>query len=67
MTGGQPNGGFHPLDIMAQLKAEGVGRVVMVTDEPDKYGSRGTLLNFGQDFAFEDAIGSHACSLELTC
>jgi len=38
MTGGQTvEGGFLPDDISRQLRAEGVGRIDVVTDEPDKY------------------------------
>jgi len=42
MTGGQPHDGpLSPWQISQQVHAEGVARVVCVTDEPDKYG-RGT-------------------------
>jgi indolepyruvate ferredoxin oxidoreductase len=38
MTGGQPaDGPLDPAMITRQLYAEGVGRIVVVTDEPDKY------------------------------
>jgi len=38
MTGGQPvEGSFTPAQIAQQLIAEGVGRVVIVTDHPGKY------------------------------
>jgi indolepyruvate ferredoxin oxidoreductase len=38
MTGGQPiDGGLTVPALTRQLAAEGVGRVVVVTDEPDKY------------------------------
>ncbi|MBW7852590.1 MAG: indolepyruvate ferredoxin oxidoreductase family protein [Rhodospirillales bacterium] len=38
MTGGQPvEGQLTVAQIVAQLAAEGVGRIVVVTDEPDKY------------------------------
>ena len=38
MTGGQPVDGVLTVPaLIAQLQAEGVGRVVVVTDEPDKY------------------------------
>src|SRR5258708_4134692 len=38
MTGGQPaDNGFTVPQITQQLAAEGVGRVVVVTDEPEKY------------------------------
>ena len=40
LTGGQPvEGGFGVADISRQLRAEGAGRIVVVTDEPDKYPS----------------------------
>src|SRR6185503_867255 len=39
MTGGQPNdGGLTVPQIARQVAAEGAKRVVVVTDEPDKYG-----------------------------
>jgi indolepyruvate ferredoxin oxidoreductase len=38
MTGGQPiDGGLTVPTLTRQLAAEGVGRIVVVTDEPDKY------------------------------
>ncbi len=38
MTGGQPaEGGFSVSQIAQQLTAEGVGRVIVVTDQPGKY------------------------------
>ena len=38
MTGGQPHDGpLTPQMIARQVAAEGVGRIVVVTDEPDKY------------------------------
>ena len=40
MTGGQPfDGPLSPADIARQVAAEGVGRIVVVTDEPGKYPS----------------------------
>ncbi len=40
MTGGQPvEGGFTVPEIVRQLAAEGVAKVVVVSDEPDKYPS----------------------------
>ncbi len=40
MTGSQPvEGGFTPLQIARQLVAEGVGAVVIVTDQPGEYAS----------------------------
>jgi indolepyruvate ferredoxin oxidoreductase len=54
MTGGQPvEGGFTPAQIAQQLVAEGVGRVVIVTDHPGKYASQSDVpaaVNvFGRD------------------
>ncbi len=41
MTGGQPNeGSLTPWDIAAQVAAEGAKRVVIVSDEPEKYSSQ---------------------------
>ena len=38
MTGGQPfDGPLTPADIARQVAAEGVARIVVVSDEPDKY------------------------------
>ncbi len=38
MTGGQPfDGPLTPADIARQVAAEGVAKIVVVTDEPDKY------------------------------
>ncbi|MDP6707761.1 MAG: indolepyruvate ferredoxin oxidoreductase family protein [Alphaproteobacteria bacterium] len=38
MTGGQPHDGtLTPMAISAQVHAEGVKKIVVVTDEPDKY------------------------------
>ncbi|MFO1284859.1 MAG: indolepyruvate ferredoxin oxidoreductase family protein [Burkholderiales bacterium] len=40
MTGGQPiDGPLNPQDIARQVAAEGVTRIVVVTDDPDKYPS----------------------------
>ncbi len=40
MTGGQPiDGPISPRDIALQTAAEGVAKIVVVTDEPDKYPS----------------------------
>ncbi|HET7134655.1 MAG TPA: indolepyruvate ferredoxin oxidoreductase family protein, partial [Casimicrobiaceae bacterium] len=41
MTGGQPvDGPLSPRDIAAQCAAEGVAKIVVVTDQPDKYPAR---------------------------
>ena len=38
MTGGQPGDGpLDPASISRQIRAEGVGQIVVVTDQPDKY------------------------------
>lgn len=38
MTGGQPvDGKLDPLTMIAQLRAEGVGAIALVADEPEKY------------------------------
>jgi indolepyruvate ferredoxin oxidoreductase len=40
MTGGQPHdGGLSPSKIAQQVAAEGVSRIAVVSDEPDKYAS----------------------------
>ncbi|HSG65405.1 MAG TPA: indolepyruvate ferredoxin oxidoreductase family protein, partial [Gammaproteobacteria bacterium] len=82
MTGGQPvEGGFTPAQIAQQLVAEGVRRVVIITDHPGKYASHAGLpaaVNvFGRD-AFDRAqqqlrghggvtalIYDQACAAEL--
>lgn len=47
MTGGQPlDGTLSVQSIAAQLRAEGVGRIVVVSDEPEKYGLGGDLPPF---------------------
>ncbi|MCV0393967.1 MAG: indolepyruvate ferredoxin oxidoreductase family protein [Rhizobiaceae bacterium] len=41
MTGGQPHEGGLTVDMIAhQVRAEGVERIAIVTDEPDKYGGK---------------------------
>ncbi len=48
MTGGQPNeGGLTPWEIAAQVAAEGAKRVVIVTDEPEKYDGQNIEWPFG--------------------
>ena len=50
MTGGQPHDGpLTPMSISRQVAAEGVGRIVVVTDEPEKYA-------VGANFAPETTI-----------
>jgi indolepyruvate ferredoxin oxidoreductase len=44
MTGGQHvDGALDVPQLTRQLAAEGVGRIVVVTDEPDKYGTRASF------------------------
>lgn len=46
MTGGQAiDGGLTPVEIAAQMLAEGAQKVVIVTDEPEKYSPRGGLAS----------------------
>lgn len=46
MTGGQPHDGeVNPLQMIAQLRAEGVARIALVADEPEKY--KGKDLGIG--------------------
>ncbi|RBP08245.1 indolepyruvate ferredoxin oxidoreductase [Roseiarcus fermentans] len=46
MTGGQPiEGGMTPAQILAELAAEGVGKLALVADDPDRY--RGVALPQG--------------------
>ena len=49
MTGGQPiDGGLTVPQITRQLVGEGVRRIVVVTDEPDKYPPRAASLRGGR-------------------
>ncbi len=44
MTGGQPHEGSLSVDMIAhQMRAEGVERIAVVTDEPEKYGGHGAF------------------------
>jgi indolepyruvate ferredoxin oxidoreductase len=46
MTGGQPMDGPLTVPMIThQLRGEGVGRIVVVTDEPEKYGSKSDLAS----------------------
>jgi indolepyruvate ferredoxin oxidoreductase len=46
MTGGQPHDGPLTVPMIThQLRGEGVGRIVVVTDEPEKYGSHSDLAS----------------------
>ena len=56
MTGGQPNDGTLTVDrIAAQVAAEGAKRVVVVSDEPDKY-PKGTEWPAGTTFHHRDDL-----------
>ncbi len=45
MTGGQPvDGNLTVPQIVRQVEAEGVTRIIVVTDEPEKYGKQNSLL-----------------------
>jgi len=58
MTGGQPHDGpLTPMLISQQVRAEGVGRIVVVSDEPDKY-------PVGADFA-PDVTFRHRRELDV--
>ena len=55
MTGGQDAAGVRPVpDVAAMLLAEGVKRVVITTDDPDKY--RGVSVPAGVDVMHRDRI-----------
>jgi indolepyruvate ferredoxin oxidoreductase len=55
MTGGQPvDGDLTVAKVAAQVAAEGANRIVIVSDEPDKYG--GLSWPFGTTFHHRDAI-----------
>ncbi|MCP4327711.1 MAG: indolepyruvate ferredoxin oxidoreductase family protein [Alphaproteobacteria bacterium] len=56
MTGGQPvEGGLSVDDISRQVAAEGVGRIAVVSDEPDKY-PVGTNFAAGVTFHHRDDL-----------
>lgn len=66
MTGGQPHDG--PLTVAMithQLRGEGVGRIVVVTDEPDKYGSDAGFAS-GTDVHHRDALDAVQRTLRET-
>lgn len=45
MTGGQPHDGPLSVPLIThQVRSEGVGRIAVVTDEPDKYTARGEFV-----------------------
>ncbi|MVA95904.1 indolepyruvate ferredoxin oxidoreductase family protein [Nitratireductor sp. CAU 1489] len=44
MTGGQPHEGSLSVEMIAnQMRAEGIGRIAIVTDEPDKYAGKASF------------------------
>lgn len=54
MTGGQPiDGDLTPMAIAQQIAAEGVGKIVVVSDEPEKY----PLGSFARDIQVEHRQG----------
>jgi indolepyruvate ferredoxin oxidoreductase len=56
MTGGQPiDGPLTPAAIANQVHAEGVGRIVLVSDEPDKY-PRGMIFPPGMKIEHRRAL-----------
>jgi indolepyruvate ferredoxin oxidoreductase len=56
LTGGQPVDGNPTVPMIAeQVAAEGVGRVVIVTDDPERYPT-GTTLPFGTTVSHRDDI-----------
>ncbi|MEE9376030.1 MAG: indolepyruvate ferredoxin oxidoreductase family protein [Rhizobiaceae bacterium] len=58
MTGGQPNeGDLTPWVIAAQVAAEGAKRIVVVSDEPDKYASN-ISWPFGTTFHHRSELNS---------
>src|SRR5215469_4161143 len=58
MTGGQPiDGGLTVPALTRQLAAEGVGRIIVVTDEPEKYGS-GTKFASDATVRHRDDLGA---------
>lgn len=77
MTGGQPfDGPLTPRDVALQVAAEGVKKVVVVTDEPDKYPagyfSRDTEVHHRDDLdsvqrALRDVPGCTVLLYDQTC
>ncbi|WP_413205404.1 indolepyruvate ferredoxin oxidoreductase family protein [Rhodospirillum sp. A1_3_36] len=58
MTGGQPVDGTISVDgISRQLEGEGVGKIVIVSDEPDKY-PIGTVFGHGVTIRHRDELDS---------
>ena len=77
MTGGQPfDGPLTPADIARQVAAEGVAKLVVVTDEPDKYAAgyfaTGTEIHHRDDLdtvqrALRDTPGCTILLYDQTC
>ncbi len=62
MTGGQPHEGGLTVDAIArQIRAEGVERIALVSDEPDKYGG----MNFPAGTSFDHRDDMDAVQREL--
>ena len=62
MTGGQPvEGDVTPQSMIRQLKAEGVGRIALVADEPDKYRN----MDLGEGVTLHERSELDAVSREL--
>ncbi|WP_353644694.1 indolepyruvate ferredoxin oxidoreductase family protein [Mesorhizobium sp. WSM2239] len=57
MTGGQPHEGNLTVDMIAsQVRAEGVERIAIVTDEPGKYASAGMIFPAGATIHHRDEL-----------
>jgi indolepyruvate ferredoxin oxidoreductase len=57
MTGGQPHEGNLTVDMIAsQVRAEGVERIAVVTDEPGKYGAAGIVFPAGATIHHRDDL-----------
>ena len=59
MTGGQPHEGTLTVPmIAAQLRAEGIERIAIVSDEPDKYGGTSQAFPAGTSFNHRDDLAA---------
>ncbi|NGO52852.1 indolepyruvate ferredoxin oxidoreductase family protein [Mesorhizobium camelthorni] len=57
MTGGQPHEGNLTVDMIAsQVRAEGVERIAVVTDEPGKYAAAGIVFPAGSTIHHRDEL-----------
>jgi indolepyruvate ferredoxin oxidoreductase len=57
MTGGQPHEGNLTVDMIAsQVRAEGVERIAVVTDEPGKYAAAGKVFPAGSTIHHRDEL-----------